>query len=89
MNCEERHREIMFYMIDPDLVKPDMNCEERHRESLLLKERWNLMCSGIEKKLKSTAVNSLLRTSFIVKSLTQILCQKWSSETDLHLTPID
>ena len=85
---------IMFYMIDPMfakdiLVKPDMNCEERHRESLLLKERWNLMCSGIEKKLKSTAVNSLLRTSFIVKSVTQILCQKWSSETDLHLTPID
>ena len=30
-------------------VKPDMNCEERHRESLLLKERWNLMYSGIDK----------------------------------------
>ena len=27
-----------------------MNHEERHRESLLLKERWNLMCSGIDKK---------------------------------------
>ena len=30
-------------------VKPDMNQEERQRESLLLKERWSLICSGTDK----------------------------------------
>jgi len=32
-------------------IKPDMNREEKLRESLLLKERWSLICSGIDKKL--------------------------------------
>ena len=27
-----------------------MNCDERHRESLLLKERWSLITSGIDKR---------------------------------------
>ena len=32
-------------------IKPDLNKEERLREQLLLKERWSLICSGIDKKL--------------------------------------
>ena len=32
------------------MVKPDMNHDERHRESLLLKERWSLITSGIDKR---------------------------------------
>ena len=31
----------------PIYIKPDMTKEERHRESVLLKERWNLIQSGV------------------------------------------
>ena len=34
----------------PVIIKPHMSPEERHNESLLLKERWNLIQSGIERK---------------------------------------
>ena len=35
----------------PIYIKPDMTKEERHRESVLLKERWNLIQSGVPKKV--------------------------------------
>ena len=35
---------------DGIMVKPDMNHDERLRESLLLKERWSLITSGIDKR---------------------------------------
>ena len=35
----------------PTIIKPDMTAEERHRESVLLKERWNLIQSGIPKNV--------------------------------------
>ena len=34
----------------PILVKPDMSKEERVRESVLLKQRWSLICSGVPKR---------------------------------------
>ena len=34
----------------PILVKPDMTKEERVRESVLLKQRWSLICSGVPKR---------------------------------------
>ena len=33
-----------------DLIKPDLSLEDRLTESILLKERWDLMSSGIPKK---------------------------------------
>ena len=33
----------------PIFIKHDMSPEERHRESILLKERWNLIQTGIPK----------------------------------------
>ena len=35
----------------PIYIKPDMTKEERHRESVLLKERWNLIQSGVPKNV--------------------------------------
>ena len=35
----------------PTIIKPDMTAEGRHRESVLLKERWNLIQSGIPKNV--------------------------------------
>ena len=35
----------------PIIIKPDMTKEERDTESMLLSERWNLIQSGIDRKL--------------------------------------
>ena len=35
----------------PIYIKPDMTKEKRHRESVLLKERWNLIQSGVPKNV--------------------------------------
>ena len=35
----------------PIFIKPDMTAEERHRESVLLKEKWKLIQSGIPKNV--------------------------------------
>ena len=40
-------------------IKPDMNSQEQHKEALLLKERWSLIQSGVNKygiKIKSSSV---------------------------------
>ena len=34
----------------PVRIKPDMSKEERHRESILLKERWSLIESGVPRE---------------------------------------
>ena len=40
-------------------IKPDMSCEEKQKEALLLKERWSLLQSGVNKadiKIKSGSI---------------------------------
>ena len=64
-------------------VKPDMNHEEKQRESLLLKERWNLICSGIDKKdikicgtklyVKSQIHGEIINSAFVPKHDTEVL----------------
>ena len=63
-------------------VKPDMNREERHRESILLKERWSLMHSGIDKKhikirgtklfLKDRLHGEIINSVFVTKNETEV-----------------
>ena len=44
----------------PYVIKPDMSPSVRSRERILLKERWNLCQSGVEKSLVKIKGNSLI-----------------------------
>ena len=60
-----------------------MNCEEKQRESLLLKERWSLICSGIVKKyikirgtklyVKNQHHGEVMNSVFVPKPVTKVL----------------
>ena len=60
-----------------------MNHEEKQRESLLLKECWNLICSGIDKKdikiygtklyVKSQIRGEIMNSVFVPKHDTEVL----------------
>ena len=68
------------------LVKPDMSRDERHKESILLKERWSLTQSGVDKKhIKNTWHQ---RTVFTVKLLILSLWQKVKLMYRIFLTTI-
>ena len=64
-------------------VKPDMNREEKQRESLLLKEHWSLICSGIDKKyikirgtklyVKNQLHGEVMNSVFVLKPVTKVL----------------
>ena len=68
---------------DGILVKPDMNHEERHREAILLKERWSLMNSGVDKKhikirgtklfVKDLIHGEIISSVFVTKNETKVL----------------
>ena len=60
------------------IIKPDMSLDERTKETLLLKERWSLIQSGIGKsdiKIKSSSiyVKWKIMATFHIQSLHQSL----------------
>ena len=64
------------------LVKPDMSRDERHKESILLKERWSLTQSGVDKKhikirgtklfIKDRLHGQIINSVFVAKSETDV-----------------
>ena len=73
----------------PIIIKPDMDKEERDTESMLLSERWNLIQSGIDRKLmkirnKQIYVNNQLYT---LKNLVCTAHQNWCASIVQTGTP--
>ena len=44
-------REVHLYRGTPVVIKPDMSLKERKSESMLLKERWSLIQSGVPREV--------------------------------------